>query len=260
MNNLTLKIWDKWKLCIEDGFDAAVLNAMEECFSIKSDMIQQLIEKWKLKRSVINSIIIKAETTEEVFRELAVERFIKDFLSDLKALQQPKPVTSEEVKCKYCNGKGRFADQPIEVGNRDHICVECDGTGNQPKPVEQSQGKRQIDVFAEALDIIFEQGEPTKAVLYDAFHKAVPNSLNQVDLDELRNILNRFSDEIADLDKDSQQTLILKQLWNQLSNLITENESNLQPKPVPSEEGKGKMIIDKEFYNELLRLSNMQKT
>lgn len=39
---------------------------------------------------------------------------------------------------------------------------------------------RQIDVFSDRLDEIFEQGNPTKAQILDAFHKANPRSLNRV--------------------------------------------------------------------------------
>ena len=40
---------------------------------------------------------------------------------------------------------------------------------------------RYIDIYAEKLDILFELGTPTKTQLYDAFHKAHPCSLDDID-------------------------------------------------------------------------------
>ena len=40
---------------------------------------------------------------------------------------------------------------------------------------------RYIDKFSDRLDQIFEQGQPTKAQILDAFHKAHPCSLDDID-------------------------------------------------------------------------------
>jgi len=44
-----------------------------------------------------------------------------------------------------------------------------------------SKHLRQVDVFCERLDKIFEDGHPTKALIIDAFHKGNPNSLSLID-------------------------------------------------------------------------------
>ncbi len=36
---------------------------------------------------------------------------------------------------------------------------------------------RPIDEFSKRLDVLFEMGNPTKAQLYDAYHKTNPNSI-----------------------------------------------------------------------------------
>ena len=38
--------------------------------------------------------------------------------------------------------------------------------------------KRPIDIFAKRLDEIFEMGMPTKALIYDAFHKATETPIS----------------------------------------------------------------------------------
>jgi len=48
--------------------------------------LKELITKTEGQRNTVLEVIQKAETTEEVFREIVVERFLKGFLFDLKAL------------------------------------------------------------------------------------------------------------------------------------------------------------------------------
>ena len=47
------------------------------------------------------------------------------------------------------------------------------GIGATSKPL------RQVDIFCERLDKIFEDGYPTKAQIIDAYHKSNPNSLSK---------------------------------------------------------------------------------
>lgn len=46
--------------------------------------LKNLIEKTEIQRKTILELIKKAETKEEVLTEMAVERFLKGFLTDLK--------------------------------------------------------------------------------------------------------------------------------------------------------------------------------
>jgi len=48
--------------------------------------IKELINKYEIKRNVILEVIQIAETKEEVDKEMAVERFIKEFIADLKLI------------------------------------------------------------------------------------------------------------------------------------------------------------------------------
>ena len=56
--------------------------------------IKELIEKYELKRKTILELIQNSETTEKCFKELAVERFLKQFLFDLRALEKLSNVPS----------------------------------------------------------------------------------------------------------------------------------------------------------------------
>lgn len=58
--------------------------------------LKELITKTEVQRSAVLELIQKAETTEECFTELAVERFLKGFLFDLKAMAK-KPDASENT-------------------------------------------------------------------------------------------------------------------------------------------------------------------
>lgn len=70
--------------------DYEKIDAFAEAYlkhRIESITDEEIIEKYELKLSVVQEVIINSDDNEDVSNALVAERFLKGFLDDLKAYQ-----------------------------------------------------------------------------------------------------------------------------------------------------------------------------